>query len=131
MIEEELMDVSKSKKSPKILVVEDNIINLKVMVKMLEKRHIIADTASNGKEAINQCRMNHYDMIMMDVQMPVMNGLDATRDIRQLEGYAVVTIIAMTAYTEQEIVDQCMEAGMNHYITKPIEFVELDKHLNL
>jgi PAS domain S-box-containing protein len=112
----------KNAKKIKIMIVEDNKINmllLKTILKNLYSDAIIAEI-SNGKDAVEQFEILHPDIIFMDIQMPVMNGYEATKEIRNLKSGQDIPIIALTAGTEKEEKDKCIEAGMNDYIAKPI-----------
>lgn len=122
------LDVAQFKlnKSLRILLTEDNPINQKVAVKMLEPLGLRADIAGNGLEAIEALKRQPYDVILMDVQMPQMDGLEATRQIcREWPQERRPRIIAMTANAMQGDREKCLEAGMNDYITKPIRRDEL------
>jgi CheY-like chemotaxis protein len=115
----------------RILLVEDNTVNQKVALRMMERLGYRADVASNGLEAIAALRRQPYDVLLMDVQMPEMDGLEATRLIRQ--EWASQTqpwIIAMTAYARASDRDECLQAGMNGYISKPIDIALLGKALS-
>ena len=79
------------------------------------------DTASNGEEAVSMTTKKHYDLIIMDIQMPIMDGYEATRHIRRLEQYSNTPIIAMTANAMKSDQERCLQAGMNGYISKPID----------
>jgi signal transduction histidine kinase/ActR/RegA family two-component response regulator len=107
----------------KILLVEDNLINQKVSLQSLRGMGFEVDLAVNGKEAIEKFKQNLYDLILMDIQMPVMDGITATRKIRQLEQdlktEKPVQIIAITANSLKDDRQKCLEAGMNEYISKP------------
>lgn len=105
----------------RILVAEDAPANQKVVKAILEKRGHHVTLASNGKEAVNLVRDSNFDVVLMDVQMPIMDGLVATRIIRQLPTHSHVPIIAMTAHAMRGDRERCLEAGMNDYISKPIE----------
>ena len=108
---------------PKILLVEDNLINQKVAVKTLQKKGYHCDVASNGEEALNAWINHRYDLIFMDCQMPVMDGYEATKQIRIAEkGLKQTKIVAMTAYAMEGDRIKCIQAGMDDYLTKPIEF---------
>ncbi|MCX6267527.1 MAG: ATP-binding protein [Bacteroidetes bacterium] len=103
-----------------ILVVEDNEFNQFIARSILLKWNIIPDLASNGKEAIEKVAQNNYDLILMDMQMPVLDGLSATRIIRN-ELQVTTPVIALTAFATKEAIDKALAAGMNGYLTKPFE----------
>ncbi len=104
-----------------ILLVEDNIINQKVALVMLKKMGCHADVAMNGKEAIKAVRDKLYDIILMDIQMPLMDGFEATRIIRGLNDASKnIPIIAMTANAMKGDREKCLEAGMDDYVAKPV-----------
>jgi len=108
----------------RILIAEDNPINQKIAIKLLTKQGYEPALANNGKEVMEMVGHKHYDVILMDVQMPEMDGLEATRMIRTcLEVQPV--IIAVTANAMQGDRDLCMQAGMDDYMSKPIEIKEL------
>jgi signal transduction histidine kinase/DNA-binding response OmpR family regulator len=114
-----------SKQYPlRILIAEDNPINQKIATKILTKLGYQPSLAQNGKEALEMVSSDQYDMILMDVQMPEMDGLEATRMIRTCLEIQPV-IIAMTANVLQGDRDACMQAGMDDYISKPIDLKEL------
>lgn len=105
----------------KILVVDDEPINREIAIAILEDVGLKADVAENGLEAVSKVASgNSYQAILMDMQMPEMNGLDATREIRKLPGAEAIAIIAMTANAFQEDKEHCLEAGMNGFISKPM-----------
>ncbi len=111
-------------RSLSILLVEDHPVNQKLALSLLDKWGHHTTLAGNGKEALGLLKGNHYDLILMDVQMPVMGGLEATRRIRQGEleaGKAPIPIIAMTANAMQGDREACLEAGMDDYLAKPIK----------
>ncbi|HKB90581.1 MAG TPA: response regulator, partial [Opitutaceae bacterium] len=118
-------------KPDRILLAEDNLVNQKVAILMLGKIGCRADIAANGLEAIEAVARQDYDVILMDVQMPEMDGLEATRRICQIWPNLVRRpwIIALTANAMQGDRDRCREAGMNDYITKPIKVEELSAAL--
>jgi signal transduction histidine kinase/DNA-binding response OmpR family regulator len=102
-----------------VLVVEDNVVNQKVLLRLLQKLGYRADLAVNGADAVDQARCVNYAIIFMDVQMPVMDGLEATRQIRTEPLALRPQIVAMTAAATQEDRDQCLLAGMDDFVTKP------------
>jgi two-component system, sensor histidine kinase len=111
-----------------VLVVEDNKINQRLALRLLEKWGHRATLASNGLQAVAEASSRFFDVILMDVQMPEMDGLEATRRIRAHEdatGARRVPVIAMTAYAMSGDREKCIEAGMDYYITKPIQAAEL------
>ncbi len=114
----------------RILVVEDNEVNQEVALKILHKIGYSADIANNGAEALDMIKANSYAVVLMDCQMPVMDGLEATKNIRLLSApKSGITIIALTANAVKENVSECLEAGMNDYISKPITVRSLEQIL--
>ena len=113
-----------SKRKMRILLAEDNIVNQKLALILLRKSGFNVDAVANGKEAVESLKKIPYDLVLMDVQMPEMDGFEATRRIRNpLSGVinSKVLIIAMTAHAMAGDKDRCLEAGMNNYISKPID----------
>ena len=116
-------DAAPTPRPYRILVVEDNELNQKVAVSMLEKLGYAADVAANGRRALEALVESHFDLILMDCQMPEMNGFQAAERIRQVEQaspLAPVPIIAMTANAMNGARDLCLRAGMNDYLPKPV-----------
>ena len=103
----------------RILVVDDEPVNREIAMMQLEAVDLIADMAVDGTEAVALARKNSYATILMDMQMPKLNGLEATQQIRQLPGYRDTPIIAMTANAFAEDKAQCLAAGMSDFLTKP------------
>lgn len=126
-----------TKKFPgiKVLVADDYSINLELMQAMLEMMECIVDVAEDGRRAVELCEKSLYNLIFMDLQMPEMDGYDATRAIRKLDGThkKYTPIIAITANTLTEDRDKCLAAGLDDYISKPIRGEQLEamltKHL--
>ena len=106
-----------------ILLVEDNLVNQKVAMAMLKKRGHHVTTASNGQEGLNAVSRESFDVVLMDVQMPVMNGWEATAAIRarERESGAHLPIIAMTAHALKEDIEGCWAVGMDSYVAKPFQ----------
>jgi two-component system, sensor histidine kinase and response regulator len=107
-----------------ILVAEDNLVNQKLTLKILSKLGFDAALAENGKVAVEMASQQPYDLILMDVQMPEIDGLEATRIIRQRMEIQPI-IIAMTANAMKEDKDECLKAGMNDFLSKPVKLEEL------
>ncbi|MDI3326471.1 response regulator [Pontibacterium granulatum] len=110
-----------------ILLAEDGLINQKVATKLLEQRGYFVDIANNGQEAVERYKQKHFDLVLMDIQMPEMDGFEATKHIRKLEaaGASHLPIIAMTANAMKGDREQCLKAGMDGYIPKPIRSEQL------
>jgi len=104
----------------RVLLVEDNPVNQEVGQELLRRAGMVVEVAGNGQEAVDAARQHHFDLILTDVQMPVMDGLEATRQIRQLPGYAQVPVIAMTANAFSDSRAACQAAGMNDFVSKPV-----------
>lgn len=114
----------------KILIAEDNPINQRVALHQLRSFGYDADVAGNGKEVLSLLEQIHYDIILMDCQMPEMDGYEATRAIRQLDSAkSKIVIMAMTANAMKEDRDRCIACGMDDYLSKPIRKEELAKKL--
>ncbi len=130
IVPEELV---KDLKGVRVILSEDNLVNQKITVKMLEKKEMIVDTAVNGKEVIELLEKAPYDIVLMDCQMPEMNGFEATEAIRKDEETTGkhIPIIALTARAMHEDKQKCIDAGMDGYVAKPIDrqklFHEIEK----
>ncbi len=121
----ESVAVSERMKGLRILVTEDNKINQLVVKDYLEKAGVVITLAENGREAVDLARQNPFDAILMDMQMPVMDGIQATETLRKDSKFAKLPIIALTANTMKADVEKCLAAGMNDHIGKPIKKYEL------
>jgi CheY-like chemotaxis protein len=126
-----------SKGSLKILVVEDNTINLRLITAALLRAGHKVDTAMDGEAAVVQFNNNAYDAILMDIMMPIMDGIAATREIRKIEAERKVgpddrvKIIAITANAFEDDRAKFFDAGMDYYMNKPLEIDELHRILNV
>ncbi|MEI7473670.1 MAG: response regulator [bacterium] len=105
----------------KILIAEDNEINIQFAIEVLNHLGLNFDVARNGKETLNLCKTKTYDLILMDCQMPIMDGYEACSKIKELDNYKNTPIIAVTAYVLDTDRQKCLEAGMDDYISKPID----------
>ncbi|HWQ20938.1 MAG TPA: response regulator, partial [Methanotrichaceae archaeon] len=114
----------------RILLAEDNPINQKVALLMLKRLGHRADVAANGLEVLEAMERQIYDLVLMDIQMPEMDGLEATRAIRR-RWHDQPKIVAITAHALEGDREMCLEAGMDEYIAKPIEMEELAGALDL
>ncbi len=118
----------KSLSNIKILVVEDDIFNQKFLKEMFKKININITVASNGKEALEIINKNKFDVILMDIEMPQLNGIETVKIIRKTNKH--VKIIGLTGHEDEEIKNEILKAGFNDYLSKPIEFDELLNKIN-
>jgi signal transduction histidine kinase/CheY-like chemotaxis protein len=118
---------------PRILLAEDNAVNQKVAVRLLEKAGFRVDVAVDGREAVNAWRRGGYDLILMDCQMPHTDGYEATREIRRLEQERGdgrrIPIVALTAHAMKGAVEECLAAGMDAHLSKPLDRAQLLERL--
>jgi len=110
---------------PKILLAEDNEANIMTMMSYLEAHNFQVILARNGLEAVQMAQQHQPDLILMDIQMPTMDGLEATRQIRAEATTCSIPIIALTALSMPADLDQCLAAGTNHCMTKPVKLRQL------
>jgi signal transduction histidine kinase/CheY-like chemotaxis protein len=109
----------------RVLLVEDNELNQEVALALLQDAHMSIDLAQNGEVAVNMVNHNKYDLVLMDMQMPVMDGITAAKAIRSKPQFRALPIIAMTANVMPADREKCIEAGMNDHVAKPIDPDEL------
>jgi CheY-like chemotaxis protein len=120
----------RSRESHRILVAEDNVVNQKVACRILEKLGLRVDVAADGEAAFRAWSSGRYDLILMDCQMPIMDGYEATRKIRAREGAGEhIPIIALTAHAMKGADNECLSAGMDDYLSKPIDRERLQQAL--
>ncbi len=112
---------AEGRKHHEILLVEDNLVNQTVALGILNRMGLDAAIAEDGLQAVEAVRARKFDIILMDVQMPVMDGFTATREIRKIEGNGRVPIVAMTANAMSGDRERCLDAGMDSYVAKPID----------
>jgi CheY-like chemotaxis protein len=110
---------------PVILAVEDNPVGLRVLRHILQRRNFQVVCATSGAEAIAAARAQRVDLILMDLQMPDMNGLEASAEIRNLPGYSSVPILALTANYSDQTREECLAHGMQAFLSKPVDAQEL------
>ncbi len=109
-------------RAPRILVVEDNIVNQRVVVAVLRRKNYHIELAADGREALGLLESSEsFDLVLMDIQMPVLDGLETTRLIRKDTRWTALPILAMTAHAMNGDRERCLQAGMNGYISKPIQ----------
>lgn len=114
----------------RILAVDDNAANLKLIVTLLESLGLLVDGVASGEEALNAVQQAQYDLVFMDIQMPGMDGIQATRRIRQLEpAHVRVPIVALTAHALPEERQKMLDSGMDDYLTKPVDEDQLQRTL--
>jgi len=114
-------EVLKSIEGSRILLVEDNAINQQVATELLEQAGFVVTGANNGKQGVQLVKKSAFDLVLMDVQMPEMDGHEATRIIRKEPGFDALPIVALTAHAMAGEREKCLESGMNDYLSKPIK----------
>ncbi len=120
------------RKRVRLLLVEDNVVNQRVAIALLQKAGFRCEIATNGQEAVTALEMMPFDLVLMDCQMPVMDGFEATRRIRVREAHegGHIPIIAMTANAQEGDRERCLISGMDDYISKPVDVVGLHRKLD-
>jgi len=113
-----------------VLVVEDNRINQTVAIRRIEKTGCTVEVAENGEVAVRRVAEQHFDVVFMDCQMPIMDGYEATRQIRRRPEHARLPIVAMTAGASEEDRQRCLDAGMSEYLCKPLQPADLERIVN-
>jgi CheY-like chemotaxis protein len=117
--------------SPRVLVVEDNVINQRIAARLLQNLGCTVDVVANGREAVEMIDSISYDLVLMDVQMPEMDGFAATGEVRRGAGpHTRVPIVAMTANAMAGDRERCLAAGMNDYLSKPVHPSDLQRVLH-
>lgn len=115
----------------KVLIVDDNLLNRKLVCAILKKHEIEHNIAENGKIAFDLFLTGKYNLILMDIQMPIMNGIECTRKIREFEqkskNKSSIPIVAITTFAMENDKRNCIEAGMNDFITKPFKTPDMIK----
>jgi CheY-like chemotaxis protein len=124
-IKNEINKAENTNKRMKILIVEDNRINQKLVITILNGMNCVCDLAEDGQKAVAMASESHYDLIFMDIQMPIMDGMEATRLIRERD--KEIPIVAMTAHSLEHEKQLCFNLGMNDYLTKPFRREDLLK----
>jgi two-component system, sensor histidine kinase and response regulator len=110
---------------PVVLAVDDNPVGLTVLRHALERHHLEVHCAASAREALEAAARRRYDLVLMDLQMPEMDGLAAARELRKVPGYETVPILALTATSSDEVRELCRAHGFEAFLSKPVESVEL------
>jgi two-component system sensor histidine kinase/response regulator len=110
---------------PVVLAVEDNAVGLRILKRALERRQVKVDGVVSGSAALEAAALRRYDLVLMDLQMPGMNGLETTEEMRKIPGYDAVPILALTADFSDELRERCLKQGMQAFLSKPVEAVHL------
>lgn len=117
--------VPRADSGPAVLAVEDNAVGLTILKRALERRHLAVDGVASGLAALAAATERRYDLVLMDLQMPGMNGLETTAEMRKIPGYDTVPILALTADSSDELRERCLQQGMQAFLSKPVEPVHL------
>ena len=131
MITRHALRAQRTRTGNRILLAEDNVVNQKVAVRLLERLDFRVEVVANGQAAIAAWQTGNFDLILMDCQMPQLDGYEATREIRRLEGgKRHIPILALTAHAMKGAEEKCRAAGMDDYLSKPIDRAKLDACLD-
>jgi len=114
----------------KTLVVEDNKLNLELVLEILDSMGFEARGVEDGKEALNVIEKNHYDLILMDIELPGMNGIEARDKIKRKPSYEQVPVIALTAYAMKGDKERLIASGFDDYMAKPLDVAEFIRKLD-
>jgi CheY-like chemotaxis protein len=116
-------------RGPRVLLVEDNPVNQKIALRMLQKMGHAVEVAANGAEAVHKCSGSEFALVLMDISMPIMDGFEATQKIREHESSkgGHVPIVALTANAMEGDREKCLAAGMDDYLSKPVRAESLEK----
>jgi CheY-like chemotaxis protein len=115
------LDAARTPAGARLLLAEDNLVNQKVVMAILKKKGYRIDVANDGREALEKLNAEKYDLVLMDVQMPQLDGLETTRLIRRDGRWDRLPVIAMTAHAMNGDRERCLQSGMNAYISKPVQ----------
>ncbi|KAF0203297.1 MAG: hypothetical protein FD170_1286 [Bacteroidetes bacterium] len=113
----------------KVLIAEDNLLNQKLLIMMLKKLNLNADLVENGLEAVEMANKNNYDLILMDISMPEMDGIEAAKIILSAKNRVNPKIVAVTAFDDQETKRDCYDAGMEFLISYPVNIINIKEML--
>lgn len=119
--EDETVAARPADHGPAVLAVEDNAVGLTILKRSLERKHLTVDGAASGLAALAAATQRRYDLVLMDLQMPGMNGLETTAEMRKIPGYEAVPILALTADSSDELRERCLKHGMQAFLSKPVD----------
>jgi CheY-like chemotaxis protein len=126
LVTQQALHAARTHSEHRILLAEDNLVNQKVAIRTLERLGYRVDAVGDGRAAIEAWESGRYDLILMDCQMPELDGYEATREIRRLEGgRSRIPVVALTAHAMKGADEECAAAGMDGYLTKPIDRAQL------